>query len=261
MKSNPWSSSFGFDWSDQELDNLIRIPAKRVTLGGKSVESDVQTLLAAMKSVFVPSAQIRSLIRTIVALGDSYANLSYVDQAWIVRVMNDPDVRSDEPPPTTCLTGLAGCGKSALLLALKRLFDHVVRASLPGMHGFELRRSWFLSLKNGTSMNALLGPHLGRALGHQPGSSRIPSDFAEVRPNLPKNNGVLLSLARRITWRDGVCMLFADETQFTNQGDANAKVTKILLQLREIGPPFLYCCNYSLGHKLKGRRKRAVIPS
>jgi len=255
LKSNPWHDCFRFLWSDRELDDLIKIPAKPVTLGERSADFDAATLLSAMKRIFTPSSQIRDLIRKIVALGDSYASLNYADQNWILRVMNDPDARADEPPPTTCLTGLAGCGKSALLSALKRLFDQVVCADLPGMHGIELRRCWFLSLKNGSSMRNLLGPNLGRKSEHHPGQSDGLANGGQNRANMPRDNGDLLGLARRVTWRDGVCMMFGDEFQFTNQGDANARVTKILLQLRGIGPPFLYCCNYSLGHLLKRRRQ------
>lgn len=254
MKPNPWSNRLRAGWSDAELDEIIRIHAKPIALGDKSVEHDQEILRSAFMNTFLPNSKIRKLIRAMVAVGDSFASLNYENQDWIVRVIHDPDVRKVEPLPAICFTGLAGCGKSALLLAVRRLIDHVVCADLPGHHGFELRPSWFLSLKKGLAMCDLLGPHVGtkRANAGQ-SSDSLGAGYCNVSP--PKRVGAWLDLARRISWRNGICLIFVDEWQFVTQSNANAQATRILLQLMEIGPRLIYGCNYSLGHKLKRRNQ------
>lgn len=60
----------------------------------------------------------------------------------------------------------------------------------------------------------------------------------------------LLSECRRRANRDGVSLVILDEMQYIQKGLGAAKVTDILLNMAGIGPPMIYVCNYSLGHKL-----------
>jgi hypothetical protein len=54
--------------------------------------------------------------------------------------------------------------------------------------------------------------------------------------------------------RDGVSLMTADEFQaVTAGGSANAIATKSLLQMAQVGPPLVYCANYSLVHSLLKR--------
>ncbi len=66
----------------------------------------------------------------------------------------------------------------------------------------------------------------------------------------------LLQLARRISRRDAVCLIFIDEFQFiTRSLQANALAMALLLQLLSVGPRLVYVANYSLVRRLMSRRQ------
>jgi hypothetical protein len=136
-----------------------------------------------------------------------------------------------------CLTGLAGVGKSCLLSALRKV--------MPGPAGYysdhfagqiSLVSYWYASAREKVSGKSLLSEFM----------------FADVEP-LSGNQRKFLEQARKRANRDGVSLIFLDETQYINTGLGVAKITDILLTLASIGPPAVYICNYSLVHKLFGR--------
>jgi hypothetical protein len=64
----------------------------------------------------------------------------------------------------------------------------------------------------------------------------------------------LTDRTERRAHRDGISLLTADECQFfTQSANANTAISKALLLLGSLGVPFIFCSNYSLGHKLKDR--------
>lgn len=86
------------------------------------------------------------------------------------------------------------------------------------------------------------------------------NDFLETNDEKDRRKDLklprLLELARRVAFRDGVCIMTADEFQFVSKSvNANSMATSLLLQLLSIGPRLIYCANYSLAHRLKARRQ------
>lgn len=136
-----------------------------------------------------------------------------------------------------CLTGLAGVGKSCLLAALRKVMPEPAALYSDHFAGhITLVSYWYASAREKISGKSLLSEFI----------------FADTK-SLSGHQKKFLEEARRRANRDGVSLIFLDETQYINTGLGVAKITDILLTLASIGPPAIYVCNYSLVHKLFGR--------
>jgi len=88
-----------------------------------------------------------------------------------------------------------------------------------------------MTMSMGSSLNALLMPFL-----------------AEVK------GGNVLIVAAKIAFTNGVSLLVLDESQFITSTQAgHAKAAKTLMEATYIGPPFLFCANYTMINKLEKR--------
>lgn len=252
MKNAQWTDRFEGKWTDAELDQLIQIPARPIVLGHGSPEHDGEILRAELKRVFTSSTQVRALLRKICEIARSHAELHFSSAESTLRGIYNSHPWGTASLPSTCLTGLAGTGKSELLSALNRLLDAKISTDLGGVKDLQLVSAWFTSLRDGSGLNSLLKPYF-------PQAQILNSDENNGITETPKKDiklPLLLAKARRMSWRDGVCLLVVDEFQFISQSaGANAKATTVLLQLLGIGPRLVFCSNFSLGHKLKRRNQ------
>jgi hypothetical protein len=250
MNKNPWVDRFDLAISDDALDRLIEIRAESISIGNDTPEVDGELLREALKRVFLSSIQIRTLLRELMGLARAHAKINFGSEEQYMGGLYKVRPWGSSTAPAVFLTGLAGVGKSDLLLALSRALTAPTEIDVPGIKHIPLICAWQLSLCDGVGMNTLLRPILEPAIKTADGADINKVNFEEKAWKLP----TLLKLSRQRTWRDGVCLLWVDEFQYiTKSQDASAKATTMLMQLLGIGPRLIFCANYSFGHKLKNR--------
>lgn len=250
MKMNPWVDRFDTTISDDALDQLVEIRAKSISIGNDTPEVDSEVLRAGLKQVFLPSVQIRKLLRELIGLARAHAKINFGSEEKFLKGLFRNEPWDSSTAPAIFLTGLAGVGKSDFLLALSRAMAPPTKIDVPGIKHIPLISAWQLSLRDGIGMNTLLRPNL-ETINKSVELAYENIERAEKKAwKLP----TLLKLSRRRTWRDGVSLLWVDEFQYVTKGvEASAKATTMLLQLLSIGPRLIFCANFSLGHKLKNR--------
>ncbi len=233
--------------SDDELDRLINIPPKVVSLHGSDGGILAELLDSALRDFFQSDRQVRQFIRYFLSMAQAHAEAHFATDQAYVRGLYSERPWGDAMQPAVCLTGLAGTGKSELLRALSRLLGVAMPHSVVGHSNLSLLPLWHLSAAEGIGMNAIVRPHLDRL--HDPVSSD-----ANSRKNLPLPK--LIALAKRVSWRDAVCLMVVDELQYVSLGsETNALVTAFLAKLLGVGPRVGFCANFSLLHKLLRRRQ------
>lgn len=219
-----------------------------LNLTGRNPFVEVELLRSGFKHIFLCSTQDREILLQFLALGESHAAIHYPSAGTHLKGINSKFPWGDTMCPATMFTGLAGTGKSELLKALNRLLGESSTIDLPGHSGVPLVPGWFMTLRNGSSLNSLLLPWI-----EQP---KAVSDLNEEHKPKDLKLPRLFELARRVAFRDGACIMTADEFQFVSKSlNANSMATNLLLQLLGVGPRLIYAANYSLAHRLKARRQ------
>lgn len=250
MNNNPWVDRFDITISDAALDRLVEIRAESISIGSETPEVDAELLRRGLKRIFLSSVQIRKLLREMIGLARAHAKINFGSEEKYMKGLYSKEPWGSSTTPAIFLTGLAGVGKSDLLLALSRGLTVSTEIDVTGIKNIPLVCAWQLSLRDGVGMNTLLRPSLDQINKTSDFVDENKVDFEKDSWKLP----TLLKLSRKRTWRDGVCLLWVDEFQYITKGtDANAKATTLLLQLLGIGPRLIFCANFSLGHKLKNR--------
>lgn len=197
------------------------------------VDTACKALADAMENVCYPTTQVVDVLHQLVGRALGHCLQHYSD----IRSFTGNIYRQDSPlskfVPPTCLTGLAGVGKSCLASALERILPadgHV--ACPPESSEFPLRSMWKIDVLIRSSLKDIFTP-LGGAEG---------------------SLGDQLKTARKRAYRDGVSMLLADEFQFlTASPSANTRITQTLMAIGYCGLPAVYVANYSLLHRLVRR--------
>lgn len=199
----------------------------QATIGAEMLED-------AWKLIYLPTQFSLEFIGEMVGRARLYFfELFSSELANRMKVYTPPEVEVNP----ICLTGLAGVGKSCLLSALRKVMPGPVEYYSDHFAGqISLVSYWYASAREKISGKSLLSEFM----------------FAGAKP-LSGQQRKFLEEARRRANRDGVSLVFLDETQYINTGLGVAKITDILLTLASIGPPAVYVCNYSLVHKLFGR--------
>lgn len=248
MKSNPWLASYLIGKSPDRYASLER-HAVAQSIKGDSVAARAEVLKAKMREVFLCGEQISSLLDKLLAIGEGHALTHYSSSQEIRGSIYHQQPWGDATQPALMLTGLAGTGKTQLMQAMKRfLGDRVGRVDLPGHRNLEIQPAWFLSLRDGNTLNSLLGPCVVL--------DRADCDGAEIPRRKDLKQSQLLQLARLVSRRDGVCIIFLDEFQFiTRSQEANTLAMTLLLQLLSVGPRVVYVANFSLARRLMSRRQ------
>ncbi|PHN22819.1 transposase [Pseudomonas sp. ICMP 561] len=190
---------------------------------------------STLKQVFIPNEFSLAFIRDMVGKAAVHnRQLFSSEAAYASKIFSPPDV---EVSPV-CLTGLAGVGKSQTIAALRKVLPTPVELSCELYEGtVTLVSHWYASARGKASGKALLEDFV----------------FGDDKPVGRTTVAQLLQESRRRANRDGVCLALLEEMQHSNTGSGAAKVTDILLTMAAIGPPMVFVCNYSLGHKLFSR--------
>jgi len=256
----PWAERFSTLTSAEIRARATHIPQPLVGLNEKGVETAADELNAAFEQLFVPTAQTMELLEEQVQIALAHCLRAYPDLASFRRIVFDPDCAVPFPASVApiCLTGPAGCGKSALITALRRILgdlDSIVVG--PGYPRFPLVPMWHLGVGERMSAAQLLGDlGAGIYIPEVPNrKSRRGQSSKEKRPVATKVVvRKLVANARRRAYQTGAAVLTADEFQFaTRSKDANTLLTLMLSVLSSVGLPLLFAANYSLGHRLSLR--------
>lgn len=248
MKKNPWVVPFVAGSRGDRYAHLERRALSQY-IHGDSVTARAEFLKARMQEVFLCGVQVSSVLDHLLAIGEAHAQNYYGSVHEIVGALYRNDPWGSATNPAVMLTGLAGTGKTQLLRAMRRLLlERVGHADLPRHKNLVIHPAWFMSLRDGSTLNALLRPCL---MSDEEGSGGV-----EMRRQKDVKQSHLLGLARRVSRRDGVCIICLDEFQFiTRSLQANTLAMALLLQLLSIGPRLVYVANFSLARRLMSRRQ------
>lgn len=242
---NPWCDRVNPELSDSQLNLLTKRPGVVASgLCALDPATAAVTLKQHLKPIFVPSAQTNRVIRRLLGLARGHLMLYYPGRIEYVKGLNaksSPLV----PTPAICLTGLAGCGKTAISQALQRVLHGAATVDPGAGHPVAtLETMWYVPVEASRALKDLLAVPLG--------DKSVEMAF-------------LQSDARRIQWvsrlafRDGLALLLVDEWQFiTQSAAANALATKLLHALRYVGLPLCFVANYSLCWRLMKRPQEDV---
>lgn len=253
MKTAPWIARFNIALSDVELDRLIEIRAVPVKIGNDTPHADAEALQKGLERVFLSGTQVRKVLRQLLDLARSQAISHFSSKDAYLTGLYKRLPWGSTTSPAICFCGLAGVGKSQILEALTRILPLPTLLDILGHKNIPLVSAWPMTLRDGMSLNALLKPHLKSSGSHEENDNES-VEYGKVTKDIKLPT--LLGLARRTSWRDGVCLLWVDEFQFVSQGSqANSKATALLLQLLGIGPRLVFVANFSLAHKLKRRNQ------
>ncbi len=247
MRLNPWQSRF---LATGGIDRYACLEQRAVaqTLRGDSIPARAQFLKVKMGEVFLCGDQASLLLDQLLSIGEGHALAHYGSFQQVLGAIYDEHPWGENTQPALMLTGLAGVGKTELIKATRRLFaDRLGRVDLPGHPNFEIVPAWFMSLKDCKTLNALLGPFI------DPVTETIAAEKIPLKKDLKQTQ--LLQLARRVSRRRGVCMIFLDEFQFISHStQASAWAMALLLNMLSVGPRVVYVANFSLAWRLKSRR-------
>ena len=235
---NFWADRFAaiLKLSDLEIEGRIRVPGAVVQgLHDLPASSAVERLRKALQAIYEPTPSGIDAIRRVLGRAHGHALVRYPSIESFTLGMY-ADKLDFEPLPATCITGMAGLGKSQLIEAMWRLLPGPSTLKLPD--GTEVPLIAGASFKiEQKSSPAAVGAALYRALGVG-AEDRAPK---AIKPE---------ALRKRCYVRGG-CFAIADEMQFmTSSADANALATKVLLSLTYLGVPATYVANFSLLHRL-----------
>jgi hypothetical protein len=229
IDANPWLDRLKPSWTDGELDLAIAMPAGPLPdLSTLPVEQAVSELRSSLDQLVVPSRQMRDVLRRLHAYVRVGARQLFPDrQAFLARAY------SEEPTvcslPLICLTGLSGGGKTQILLAFHRTLAEPTTIDVPKHSRFRLISGLALTARSGNGLAQILKP---------------------VFPKGDRGRGDVFVRARNQIAKDGVLVITGDELQFVTRSKGAAKAANLLLQLCQLGPPFIFSTNFSLIHKL-----------
>lgn len=243
----PFSSRFRGSWSDDQLGSLLAVKATRLenlsTLGPTEAQNRLDS---AMKQVVVPTSQMISGMRYLIERATTYCDGAYPSTTAVLGLIyGSKSAYSPDNRRATCITGLAGVGKSVLFDSFMRIFSSPIALDIPGHVGLELRPCWRMTIRGRAGFSSLVLPHFRIKNGNSP--SRVYDDAASEAA------------------AQGIALIFADEFQFISSEKANTMMVSLLYRLSEIGPPVIYACNFSMVNALWRRpqqdRDRLLLDS
>ncbi len=250
---NVWGERFD-SLDDQQIRTMSAMPARPVSaLRSMSTELACSAITNAWQRTFTPTAQTTQLLRSLYSIATATARelyptrQSFFDGAY----RRERSIKTDRP--ATCLTGLAGTGKTSIIEALGRVLPPATPIGLGDGHPRAILQShWSFKLHKRTRISAIHAALLDQARDVEASLFGDRSDAIESRDTSRGNH--LAPYCAKLAWLQGVPMIVGDELQHLSQSErANASVTSVLLQLNSIGPALVYCCNFSLVHRLLRR--------
>jgi hypothetical protein len=236
-------------YSDLNSTDVIKRRSKvevdpMTDLNDDTIEGACLRIEKAWKTTFVPTNAAVEIIRIQIERAQAHAAMYYPTPQSLLSY-GYADAIDVDPYMPTCLTGLAGSGKSQIQLALVRLLsgkDYTLK--LDGHKPLPLTAFTRIAVSGHKSISQILRPLCRPEVAN--GSVRI------SEPQMP------MECAQ---WRylTGACLFSADEMQFLAQSrEATTLVTQVLLAFAEVRTPWLFGANYSLCWKLLSRPSEAT---
>jgi len=236
-------------YSDLNSTDVIKRRSKvevdpMIDLNDDTIEGACLRIEKAWKTTFVPTNAAVEIIRVQIERAQAHAAMYYPTPQSLLAY-GYADAIDVDPYMPTCLTGLAGSGKSQIQLALVRLLsskDYTLK--LDGHRALPLTAFTRIAVSGHKSISQILRPLCRPEVAN--GSVRI------SEPQMP------MECAQ---WRylTGACLFSADEMQFLAQSrEATTLVTQVLLAFAEVRTPWLFGANYSLCWKLMSRPSEAT---
>jgi len=227
--------------SREEIIRRARaMPPPLVGLEPLSPRAAREQLRRTFSQVFYPGSAVVEVLETCLGRALAHAQAAYPDPATYLAGLY---AKTHQPRAQvmTCLTGLAGVGKTALLEALQRVVGPPTIVDLDSNHrSVQLRRV----------VHHEQGPRLAISDTLNCLIQQCAGPSAETKSDTRRQADQLA----RLMYAQGVSLLLFDEAQIgTLSSSANAMITKLLLVLRELGVPMIACMNYSLVQRLMQR--------
>lgn len=258
---SPWCERYGRLTEESEVRRLSRYtPLPIIGLRNAPVDLACRQLREAFESLFIPTDQTTKILCDLVGVAQSHAAACYPNRKAFLAGAYSQEKPLPKFAQVSCLTGLAGLGKSKLINALKRILPEDSKVVVDGNHPpIDLVSGWYLDVLAKTTPTQMFKALLGlneedhsedlHALGSSINEANKTSKLA-----IGGNVSDLIKRARARAYKTGVSILVVDEFQsFTRSAQANTSVTAALMHLASIGVPLVFVANYSLGHRLKNR--------
>lgn len=258
---SPWCERYRYLIEESEVRRLSGYtPLPIVGLRNAPVELACRQLREAFESLFIPTDQTTKILCDLVGVVQSHAAACYPDRKAFLAGAYSPEKPLPKFAQVSCLTGLAGLGKSKLINALKRILPEDSNVVVDGNHPpIDLVSGWYLDVLAKTTPTQMFKALLDlNEEDHSEDLHTLGSPINEVqkitKSAIVGNVADLLKRARARAYKTGVSILIVDEFQsFTRSTQANASVTAALMHLASIGVPLVFVANFSLGHRLKKR--------
>lgn len=227
-----FSTRFAGTWSDKVLRARMAVKVEPLKgLAGVGPAEAGSRLEASFKMVLVPTTQMVTIVRQLIERAKAYCDSAYPDAVAVRTLMLAPPAAfASERCQATCLTGLAGVGKTVLFDAFCRIFGTFESVVMPGHARLELRACWRMTIRGRAGFAQLVHPHF--------------RDQSKVSPSRILGCSVSEAAAQ------GIALILSDEFQFITSGSANTMMANLLFRLAQVGPPVIYACNFSMLHAL-----------
>lgn len=251
-------------WSRNEIRRRVARPGSVLSNLRETRAADRGPLIQrSLEDVYTPTEHSLDILQKLLAIGINHANARYSTAREFSAQVHSLDVAVIQSG-STCLTGLAGVGKTSLIRALGRVVPTGVRVEVDVERGAQLAHP---DTGAGTPSPQPAGPSNGLSSFPVVGAIHLPIKNALTSKDVlcklladmgnPSPAGSLVTLeteARRKLYAQGVSLLLADEMQkLTGSLNANTKVTQLIYMLADLGLPLVYIANFSLCHKLQRR--------
>lgn len=231
--SNPLVDRFGRDLSDEEICQKVYVGANPIPY---LHEYEVNVAAALLKDelcrIFYPTQQVIKVLKKLRSMAFAHSKITYESVESFIKGVYGTRKQSTPQNPM-CITGLAGVGKTAIMQAIPKIMPEPMDLdpSVANHIGFRVSSLWSYTVKSRANT---LG-QLETAHGALYNTKREKLD-QKMTPNLAYCNGISL--------------ITVDELQsLTASSNAATATTKVLLEHMQMGPPLVYCCNFSLIHK------------
>lgn len=242
---NPWVDRYLEALEPGEIQRRAQVRGVPVPdLTSWPVESACAEVKRALSRVNLMTDQVESIIRTLIETAADHAALVYPTPTAVLHALyRQTHIATPQMP--VFLTGLSGVGKSRLRWALRRILAGnrtvVADEAHPAIPLIDYRECEIGQQRSiGAALSPLAGPEIA--------AGKVKVNQARISADVARWLGL-----------SGTCLFGVDESQFMAQShEASTLITRTLLAYADIGVPWYFVANYSLGWKLLRRPSEAV---
>lgn len=233
---NPWVERLQ-SLNKDRIRELARQSPKPLELTERRSPASLEKALNAhLESFYFVSDAILAVLELLCDRAIDACKDKYSDVRSYKRQMGGTISQSDASS-VTCITGLAGCGKTELTKALSRVFGKPVALPL---------EEFFVE-------QPVISPFRGISL---PEETTVKQTYALLCPGVfkgspPSDKKILVECMSRCLYGDGVLHISLDEIQGVSMSaEANVRVSQILLAVRRLGVNFSFNTNFDMARRL-----------